>query len=98
MVKNDGSLFPKIDFCVATDHTSFGIDETGQEIHGSTYVLPRGILKILLIYKHECSFMKSLFAAVVPCSARGENVLLVAQGRVPIGEGVLIRDTHLNSM
>ena len=48
MVKNDGSLFPKIDFCVATDHTSFGLDETGQEIHGATFILPRGILKILL--------------------------------------------------
>jgi len=61
MVKNDGSLFPKIDFCVATDHTSFGLDEAGQEIHGAAYILPRGILKFLLLYKHECSFMKSLF-------------------------------------
>ena len=48
MVKNDGSLFLKIDFCVATDHTSFGLDETGQEIYGATFILPRGILKILL--------------------------------------------------
>lgn len=61
MVKNDGSLFPKIDFCVVTDHTSFGLDETGQEIHGATYILPRGIFKILLLHKHECSFIKSLF-------------------------------------
>ena len=45
MVKNDGSLFPKIDFGVVTDHTSFGLDETGQEIHGATYILPRGTLK-----------------------------------------------------
>ena len=48
MVKNDGSLFPKIDFGVVTDHTSFGLDETGQEIYGATFILPRGILKILL--------------------------------------------------
>lgn len=61
MVKNDGSLFPKIDFCVVTDHTSFGLDETGQEIHGATYILPRGIFEILLLHKHECSFIKSLF-------------------------------------
>ena len=61
MVKNDGSLFPKIDFCVVTDHTSFGLDETGQEIHGATYILPRGKLKILLLYKRESSFMKSFF-------------------------------------
>jgi len=44
MVKNDGSLFPKIDFCVATDlHSNFGLDETGQEIHGALYIMPRGI-------------------------------------------------------
>ena len=49
MVKNDGSLFPKIDFCVATGHTNFGLDETGQEIHGAIYIIPRGILKILLL-------------------------------------------------
>lgn len=55
MVKNDGSLFPKIDFCVVTDRTSFGLDELGQEIHGATYILPRGILKTLLfLQKAHC--------------------------------------------
>lgn len=42
MVQNDGSLFPKIDFCVEGDHTSFGLDEIGQEIQGNTYLFPRG--------------------------------------------------------
>lgn len=55
MVQNDDSLFPKIDFCVEGDHTSFGPDEIGQEIHGTTYLFPRGTRKILNfsnIYAH----------------------------------------------
>lgn len=41
-VKNDGSLFPKIEFCVEGKHTSFGHDESGQEICGRPYLFPRG--------------------------------------------------------
>ncbi|XP_078362463.1 D-amino-acid oxidase-like isoform X2 [Oculina patagonica] len=48
MVQNDGSLFPKIDFCVEGDHTSFGLDEKGQEIHGTTYLFPRGEDRLML--------------------------------------------------
>ena len=61
MVKNDGSLFPKIDYCVATDHTSFGLDETGQEIHGATFILPRGIRKIICFYASMNVHFWSLF-------------------------------------
>ncbi|KAL9985950.1 hypothetical protein ACROYT_G000001 [Oculina patagonica] len=46
MVQNDGSLFPKIDFCVEGDHTSFGLDEKGQEIHGTTYLFPRAFVEV----------------------------------------------------
>lgn len=41
-VKNDGSLFPKIEFCVEGQHTSFGYDESGQEIVGRPYLIARG--------------------------------------------------------
>lgn len=41
-VKNDGSLFPKIEFCVEGQRTSFGYDESGQEIVGRPYLIPRG--------------------------------------------------------
>jgi len=41
-VKNDGSLFPKIDFCVEGMWTSFGVDEADQEIVGHPYIFTRG--------------------------------------------------------
>ena len=41
--RNDGSLFPKIDFCVEGKFTSFGVDEAGQQILGHVYLFPRGI-------------------------------------------------------
>lgn len=40
--RNDGSLFPKIDFCVEGKFTSFGVDEAGQQILGHVYLFPRG--------------------------------------------------------
>ena len=41
-VKNDGSLFPKIDFCVKGCGMSHGLDEDGQEIFSAPYIFTRG--------------------------------------------------------
>lgn len=46
--KNDGTRFPKIDFCVEGLWTSFGEDEAGQPVVGCTYVFPRGEDHLLL--------------------------------------------------
>lgn len=47
-VKNDGSLFPKIDFCVRGPCTSHGPDEDGQEILSPLYIFTRGKEHLLL--------------------------------------------------
>ena len=41
--KNDGTLFPKIDFCAEGRWTSFGEDEVGQQVLGHPYIFTRGI-------------------------------------------------------
>ena len=41
--KNDGTLFPKIDFCAEGRWTSFGEDEAGQQVLGHPYIFTRGI-------------------------------------------------------
>ena len=41
--RNDGILFPKIDFCCEGKSTSFGVDEAGQQILGNAFIFPRGI-------------------------------------------------------
>ena len=41
-MKNDDSLFPKIDFCVKGFGMSHGLDEDGQEIFSSPYIFTRG--------------------------------------------------------
>jgi len=47
-VKNDGSLFPKIDFCVKGCGMSHGLDEDGQEIFSPPYIFARGKDHLLL--------------------------------------------------
>ena len=50
-MKNDGSLFPKIDFCVKGCGMSHGLDEDGQEIFSAPYIFTRG--KKSLIEPHH---------------------------------------------
>ena len=42
LIKNDGSLFPKIDYCVDAPYTSFGIDDRGQDTSGHLLLIIRG--------------------------------------------------------
>ena len=51
-VKNDGSLFPKIDFCVRGPCTSHGPDEDGKEILSPLYIFTRG----KKLYMIKCNF------------------------------------------